>query len=118
MAYNHQVMFAKIARLLSANPALRLNELAQKLGCSHPVIENSIRKNTSLSFRNYKKIVLLKRARHLYAQGKSMKYIGLELGYKWPENFSRFVKKSTGNSFSALSLSEIEAFLIMSHKIQ
>ena len=93
MAYNYQEIFAEIDKRLSAEPALRLCQLTRQLRCSHPTIEKAVYKSTSLVFRDYQKRKLLQKALSLLQEGHQTKEVGLELGYKWPENFSRFLKK-------------------------
>lgn len=103
MAYNYQLIFTKVDKRLSADPSSRLYDLTRTLGCSHPVIENAILENTSLSFREYQKKKLLEKGLTLLKKGrKSREEISVALGYRWPENFSRFVKKNTGLSVTQL----------------
>jgi AraC-like DNA-binding protein len=102
MAYDYDELFVQIDKRLSAQPAMRLYELARQLECSHPTVERAVTKHTSLSFRQYQKGKLLDKAVHLLRQGYRAREIGPAIGYKWPENFMRFVKKSTGHSLSTL----------------
>lgn len=102
MAYDYDELFVQIDERLSAQPAVRLYELARLLQCSHPTVERAVTKHTSLSFRQYQKRKLLEKAVDLLRQGYRAREIGPAIGYKWPENFMRFVKKSTGHSLSTL----------------
>jgi AraC-like DNA-binding protein len=102
MTYNYDALFAEVDRKLSAKPGLRLYELARQLHCSHPTIERVVIKNTSLSFRDYQKSKLMQKAVLLIRQGYKPREIAKSMGYRWPENFMRFVKKHTGCSLGAL----------------
>jgi len=103
MAYNYDELFTQIDKKLSAQPSLRLYELARQLKCSHPTVERAVAKHTALSFREYQKTKLLEMAVSLLRQGYRPREIGPAIGYKWPENFMRFVKRSTGYSLGALN---------------
>ena len=107
MAYNYQEMFAEIDKRLSAEPALRLCQLTRQLRCSHPTIEKAVFRSTSLVFRDYQKKKLLQKAISLLQEGHQAKEVGLELGYKWPENFSRFLKKRLGHPTAELGLNRV-----------
>ncbi len=98
MAYNTLRIFNEVDKKLSIKPYLRLRELAQHFNCSHPTIEKAVQKHSSLSFRAYQAKKLLEKGSALLMQGYSTKQIAYELGYKWPEDFSRFVRKSVGCS--------------------
>ncbi len=107
MAYNYQEMFAEIDKRLSAEPALRLCQLTRELRCSHPTIEKAVFRSTSLVFREYQKKKLLQKAVSLLQEGHQAKEVGLALGYKWPENFSRFLKKRLGRPTSELGPDQV-----------
>lgn len=102
MAYNYEQLFSEIDKKLSAQPGVRLYELARQLECSHPTVERAVAKHTALSFREYQKTKLLEKAVSLLQKGYKAREIGRAIGYKWPENFMRFVKRSTGHSLAAL----------------
>jgi AraC-like DNA-binding protein len=109
VAYNYQKLFTEIDKIVSANPGIHLKDLAQQLQYSHPVIEKATIKHTGLSFRNYKNNKILEQSLNLWNHGYCVKHIGLELGYKWPDNFSRFVKNKTGLSVSKLNRSILDS---------
>ncbi len=102
MAYNPHEIFAEIDKRLSERPALHLYELARALKCSHPTIEKAVVIHTSLLFRDYKKKKFLEKGIFFLRQGYKTKEIGSLLGYKWPEDFLRFVKRSFGCSLREL----------------
>ena len=116
MTYNYHEVFAEVDKRLSKDPSLRLYALSRRLGCSHPTIEKAVFQNTSLSFRAFQQKKLLERILRLLEEGHTSKEIGLELGYKWPENFTRFVKKSTGCSPFELSQNRLTTVSIMSSR--
>ena len=102
MTYNYDAVFAEVDKKLSAKPGLRLYELARQLECSHPTIERVVLKNTGLSFRDYQKSKLMQKTVLLIRQGYKSREIAKSMGYRWPENFMRFVKRHTGCSLGAL----------------
>lgn len=101
--YDYHRLFVKIDRILSANPTIHLKNIAQQLQCSHPTVEKAIKINTGLQFRDYKNNKILKQGINLWKQGFCVKYIALELGYNWQDNFSRFFKKKNGYPISKLN---------------
>ncbi|MBN2243854.1 MAG: helix-turn-helix transcriptional regulator [Acidobacteria bacterium] len=103
MAYDYRLLFVEIERILSSNPMIRLMDLAERLQCSHPIVEKSVISQTGFAFREYSDIKLLERCFDLWGQGHCVKDIAKELGYKWPDNFSRFFKNRTGLSLSRLN---------------
>jgi AraC-like DNA-binding protein len=102
MTYNYDALFAEVDKKLSAKPGLRLYELSRQLECSHPTVERVVLKNTGLSFREYQKSKLMQRTVLLIRQGYKPREIAKSMGYRWPENFMRFVKRHTGCSLGAL----------------
>jgi AraC-like DNA-binding protein len=102
MAYNYKEIYSAVNKQLTKKPTLRLYQLARKLNCSHPTIERAVTQNSSLSFRDFQKSKMLEKAFSLMRQGHKPREIALLLGYRWPENFLRFIKKSTGSSLSVL----------------
>ncbi len=103
MAYNTRTLFEEVDKQLTANPAVHLYELARSLKCSHPTIEKAVVAHTSLPFRDYQQQKLLEKGIFLLRQGYKTREIGSLLGYRWPENFLRFVKKSIGCSLRNLN---------------
>ncbi len=103
MTYNYRGMFEEVDRQLSANPAVRLYQLARQLGCSQPTIEKAVFKNTGFSFRDYKIKKLLEKGIFFYRQNYKSREIGSLLGYKWPEDFLRLIRKTTGYSLRQLA---------------
>lgn len=102
MTYNYDLLFAEVDRRLSAQPGLRLYELSRELDCSHPTIERVVMKNSGLSFREFQKSKLMQKTVLLIRQGYKPREIAKSMGYRWPENFMRFVKRHTGCSLGTL----------------
>jgi AraC-like DNA-binding protein len=98
----------EVDKKLSMKPEVKLSELARHFNCSHPTIEKAILKHSSLSFRSYQAKKLLEKGSALLKQGYSTKQIAYELGYKWPESFSRFVKKAIGCSLREFNNNKTE----------
>jgi methylphosphotriester-DNA--protein-cysteine methyltransferase len=94
MAYNYHIVFAELEQQLSRKPNTHLYEITRQLGCSRPIIEKAVLRHTSLTFRDYQKAKRLERVDLLIKQGCTVKEIALDLGYKWPENYSRFIRRS------------------------
>ena len=102
MAYNYEKIFAEIRESVSQNPMIRLYSLSRRLECSHPVIERAVLLNTSLCFRDYRKQKLFERILVRLNEGCSRKDISKEIGYKWPEHLSRFIRAYTGRTMMQL----------------
>ncbi len=90
MTYDLQVLFAEVDRRLSDNPTQDLAQLARDLGSSHPTIEKAIKTHSASSFRTFRNKKRIEKIALLEKQGMTAKEIAYELGYKWPENYSRF----------------------------
>jgi len=102
MTYDHRKVFDEINELFSEDPMAPLYSLSQRLECSHPVIEKAVLLNTSLSFRDYRKQKLLERILVRVKEGRSRKDISKEIGYRWPEHLSRFIRAYTGQTLMQL----------------
>ncbi len=102
MAYDYNKIFAEVNESVSENPMVRLYKLSQHLECSHPIIEKAVLLNTSLCFRDYRKQKLFERIWVRVNEGRSAKDISKEIGYKWPEHLSRFIRAYTGRTLMQL----------------
>jgi AraC-like DNA-binding protein len=102
MAFNLKDIYCEIDKLLSKNPNLQLYEFEIYLGCSHPTIRKAIYKHRFLGYREYRNRKLLEKRAALSSEGYSVKEIAWELGYKWPENFTRFSRKAAQCSASKI----------------
>lgn len=102
MAYSSRRIFLEVDRRISLKPSLGLHEFSRQLPCSHPTIEKAVLKHTSLTFREYQKKRLLEAGVAYMKDGYKPREIGSLLGYRWPENFLRFVKANAGCSLREL----------------
>ena len=107
MAYNSLKVLARVEKGFLAEPGVRLSELARQLKYSHPTIEKPVFRHTSPAFCGYQKKKLIERGFIPLQHGYKARKIGKFLGYKWPENFLRFVKESIGCSLCSLSFVRI-----------
>jgi AraC-like DNA-binding protein len=103
MTCNLDDIFIEVDKLLSEDPHLRLCELEKRLGCSHPTIRKAIMKRHAQGYREYRNQKLLDKVMLLLSLGKQVKEIAWTLGYKWPQNFTRFSKKTFGRPASTLN---------------
>jgi transcriptional regulator GlxA family with amidase domain len=99
MAYNQRLLLKEVDDLVTATPRIRLSEIARALGVDRHTIENAMRANRRMSFREYRRRELLRMVREMLNQPDiSVKEIGIRLGYLSAASFSRFVHQSTGKS--------------------
>ncbi len=103
MTYNRRTLLKEVDDLVSSTPRIRLAEIARALGVDRHTIENAMRSNRQISFREYRRKELLQMAREMLNRPDvSVKEIGIRLGYASAASFSRFVQQSTGKSPSQL----------------
>src|SRR5438552_1345007 len=104
MAYDRWKLFAELDRRLTADPCLRLKQLANDLGVERHTIEDIDQEMISMTFRRYQKGKLLRKTRVIIRKkpNSSGKEIAAELGYRSCKSFSRFVKRATGWTLSAI----------------
>lgn len=99
MSYHFPQLFQEIETLLRSNPSLHLHEVVRKLGVERHSIEKAVRRAKAISFRKYRKELLLHSViRRLKAEPASVKEIAVSLGYESPSSVWRLVKSSTGES--------------------
>jgi transcriptional regulator GlxA family with amidase domain len=103
MTYNRRMLLKEVDDLVSSTPRIRLSQIARALGVDRHTIENAMRSNRQISFREYRRQELLQMARAMLNRPDiSVKEIGIKLGYSSAASFSRFVQQSTGKSPSQL----------------
>ena len=103
MKYTGSV-FNHIDSLISANPRLRLQELAQTVGIDRHQIEQEIRERCGFCYGELKRRARLKRVLALLLEenpSRSVKEIAAEVGLT-PNHLSRFVRSMTGHRASEL----------------
>jgi AraC-like DNA-binding protein len=106
MTCNHDAIYYEVDKLLSKNPVLRLFELEEQLACSHATIRKAIMKHSSRGYRQYQKQKQLEMGIILLRQGSSVKEVAWKLGYKWPQNLTRLLRKTVGCSASKIKISQ------------
>src|SRR5207247_10739805 len=104
MAYDKRKLLAELDRRLTADPCLRLKQLAHELGIERHTIEDIVQEMKSMTFRRYQKGKLLQKTRIIIGKkpNSSGKEIAAELGYQSSKSFSRFVKRATGRTLSEI----------------
>jgi len=103
VTYNSGKLLSEVDALLSNKPQMRLSDIADTLGVDRHTIENAMRTRRNITFREYRRGVLLRAARRLLDQPHlSVKEIGIRLGYASAASFSRFIFQATGKSPSRL----------------
>jgi transcriptional regulator GlxA family with amidase domain len=82
-----------------ANPRIRISTVASLMGVGRHTIEKAVRSRKQMSFREYQRSELLRKARLLLeSSGLSVSEIGVRLGYDTLSSFSRFLHRATGRS--------------------
>ena len=103
MTYNRHKLLIEVDALISQTPRIRLAEVARTLGVDRHTIENAMRSRRQITFREYRREILLQAAQNMMDRPDcSIKEIGIKLGYSSPASFSRFVRQATGKSPSQL----------------
>ncbi len=82
------------------SPGMSLKEIAAVVNISPQHLSTLFRKECGKGFNEIMHIRKVERAWKLLEEGKDIKEIALELGYRNPNNFSRFFKRLTGTSLS------------------
>ncbi len=98
MAYDRRKLFAELDRRLTADPCLRLKQLAHDLGIERHTVEDIVQETKAMTFRRYQRGKLLQKTRVVIRKkpNSSGKEIAAELGYRSPKSFYRFIKRATG----------------------
>jgi AraC-like DNA-binding protein len=94
MTYNLAEIFSKVSQHLSKRPRLRLIDLSQEFGVERHTIEKAVQAATAMSFREYQKKTILKRALSLlrHAGESGEKEIAAMLGYRSTDALARLIK--------------------------
>ncbi len=100
MAYNLARVFCEVEARLQADPALTLGELAADLAVNRHTIEAAVRAREGISFREWKRRIVLSQARRSLLQDTTspIKQISQSLGYRSASAFSRFIKARSGGT--------------------
>jgi transcriptional regulator GlxA family with amidase domain len=99
VAYNVELILARIRRLVSADPGTSLSQLSAGLGTERRTVERIIRQETGLSFREYRwKVRMDIGAGLLSSSNRGVKEIATLCGYQWSQNFCRAFERRYGTS--------------------
>jgi transcriptional regulator GlxA family with amidase domain len=83
VAYNVELILARIRRLVSADPGTSLSQLSARLESERHTVERIIRQETGLSFREYRRKVRLDiGAGLLSGSNRGVKEIATICGYR------------------------------------
>lgn len=99
MAYNPRAIVRELEILMLVNPRIRISTVASMMGVGRHTIEKAVRSSKQMSFREYQRSELLRKAQLLLeGSGLSVREIGVRLGYDAVSSFSRFLRRTTGKS--------------------
>ncbi len=99
MTYSPGAIVRELEILMIANPRIRISTIASLIGVGRHTIEKAVRARKQMSFREYQRRELLRKAQLLLEDsGLSVREIGARLGYDTLSSFSRFLHRSTGRS--------------------
>lgn len=111
MAYNPDLLFQEVIRLLHDNPSISLSDLSRMIGACPRTLESVIVRSTGRKFRNLRQKLLLEAACNLFSSkpASAIKEISFATGYRSARSFARAVKRACGLSPVALRARIINA---------
>ncbi len=95
-------IFRQIDVILTESPGIHLQSLTNSLRMDRHDIESTVRRCTGMSYRRFQQQKVLEKAKLLLSQQDPIKVIALELNYRYPQDFSRFIRHMTGRTASEL----------------
>jgi AraC-like DNA-binding protein len=100
MTYSDQNIIHKIENKILVRPQVKLQDIARSLNIERHRIEKAVRVCASMSYRDYRKMLLARRAVDLLVGDSELpeKALAGKLGYKSLSAFIRFIKSSTGHT--------------------
>jgi AraC-like DNA-binding protein len=89
-----------VAQTLMANPArgTALHALCARAGASVRTIERAFRKEVGMDFESWRRQVRLMKAIELLVQGRSVKEVAFDVGYRQPSAFVQMFRKTMGTT--------------------
>ena len=99
MAYDPELLLEAIDHKLASNPRDDLSSIADGAGASRRTIERAVRERTGMCFARYRELRLIDKALSLIVDSsveRSIKQVAIDLGYRSPAAFTRFIKSRTG----------------------
>jgi len=99
MTYSRRIILKKIDILMLEHPRIPLSAVSRSIGVERHTIEKAVRASRQMSFREYRRSKLSRKAQKLL-EGSTLTVgeIGVRLGYNTISSFSRFLQRSTGKS--------------------
>jgi len=104
VTYNLRALIAAVEERLSSSPQAHLRDLAKDLGIERHTIERAVREVRGISYREYRREILLGKAISLLQDTGNLpeKQIAFSVGYRSPAAFSRFIRSATGMTPTAI----------------
>jgi AraC-like DNA-binding protein len=95
-----------VAQALLANPArgTALHALCAKAGASVRTIERAFRKEAGIDFESWRRQVRLMKGIELLVEGRSVKEVASEVGYRQPSAFVQMFRKTMGTTPKAWTI--------------
>ena len=89
-----------VAETLMANPArgIALHALCTRAGASVRTIERAFRKEVGMDFESWRRQVRLMKSIELLVEGRSVKEVAFEVGYRQPSAFVQMFRKTMGTT--------------------
>ncbi len=106
VAYEPHGLSVKVATLLLSSPRMRLSEIAERLRVERHTLDRALRKAMGKTFRGLRLQIVAKEAKALLAAHppRAVKEVAFLLGYKSPQAFSHFVKRTLRTTPTAIRL--------------
>jgi transcriptional regulator GlxA family with amidase domain len=89
-----------VAQALMANPArgTALHALCARAGASVRTIERAFRKEVGMDFESWRRQVRLMKGIELLVEGRSVKEVAFQVGYRQPSAFVQMFRKTIGTT--------------------
>jgi AraC-like DNA-binding protein len=100
MLYHRRGLADRLEQILSEEPRTTLKEASSMLKVERHTLESAVKESKGTTFRELQQLLLLNRALELLSTypNLSIKEIAFKLGYRYPRDFARFIRNSTGRS--------------------
>ncbi|RPI23333.1 MAG: AraC family transcriptional regulator [Acidobacteria bacterium] len=96
MICDREEIVRKIEEALAQRPRLSLSLFCREIKLGRHLASRAIREVKGKSFRDLQHEVLLKKAKEMLAEpGVKIHDVAHALGYRWSEDFSRFLRNKT-----------------------
>jgi transcriptional regulator GlxA family with amidase domain len=110
MVYDPHKIFLKVTRQLEITPSISSTQLAKNLGIERHTMTKAVKNATGVTFREFRKGVLLKYAVSLLKDesNQTIKEVAFALGYRSQGSLCRFIRTATGRSAKELKMEKAE----------